>query len=71
MISLGNARMKSRDAKRVADVKQVQVALEMFYDTYGPTYGALYNWYVVDVGNLCPFGWRVPIDNDFKILVEG
>lgn len=33
MISLSNARMKSRDAKRVADIKQVQVALEMFYDT--------------------------------------
>lgn len=33
MIALGNARMKSRDAKRVADIKQVQVALEMFYDT--------------------------------------
>lgn len=33
MVSLGNARMKARDAKRVADVKQVQVALEMFYDS--------------------------------------
>lgn len=33
MVSLGNARMKARDAKRVADVKQMQVALEMFYDS--------------------------------------
>jgi len=33
MVSLSNARMKSRDAKRVTDVKQVQVALEMFYNT--------------------------------------
>lgn len=32
MVSLGNARMKARDAKRVADIKQVQVALEMFYN---------------------------------------
>ena len=31
-ISLGSARAKSRDAKRIADIKQVQTALEMFYN---------------------------------------
>jgi uncharacterized protein (TIGR02145 family) len=31
-------------------------------------YGALYNWYTVNTGNLCPTGWRVPSDNDFKTL---
>lgn len=42
--SLNNARKKSRDARRVADIKQVQLALEMYFDTnraYPLTLGAL------------------------------
>ncbi len=31
VVSLNNARLKSRDAKRVADIKQIQTALELFY----------------------------------------
>lgn len=31
VVSLNNAREKSRDAKRVADVKQVQTALELYF----------------------------------------
>ena len=34
VIALNNARQKSRDAKRVADVKQLQTALEMYYNQY-------------------------------------
>jgi uncharacterized protein (TIGR02145 family) len=30
--------------------------------------GALYNWWVVVGENLCPTGWRVASDNDFKTL---
>jgi len=32
IISLSNARAKSRDAKRTADIKQVQTALELFFN---------------------------------------
>ena len=33
------------------------------------TYGRLYNWYAaVDVRGLCPTGWHVPQDSDFKTL---
>ena len=32
LASLNTAREKSRDAKRVADVKQLQVALELYFD---------------------------------------
>lgn len=28
-------------------------------ETYGETYGALYNWYTVETDKLCPTGWRV------------
>ncbi|NMB48568.1 prepilin-type N-terminal cleavage/methylation domain-containing protein [Candidatus Kuenenbacteria bacterium] len=42
MMSLGNARQKSRDARRVADVKQIQNALEMYFNdnTFYP-YGTI------------------------------
>ena len=36
--------------------------------TYKPLYGALYNWYAVNTGNLCPTGWRVPTDDDWTVL---
>jgi len=32
------------------------------------TCGALYNWYAVNTGNLCPDGWRVPTDDEWKFL---
>ena len=32
VIALNNARSKSRDAKRVADIKQVQTALELYFN---------------------------------------
>lgn len=32
VVSLNNARSKSRDAKRIADVKQTQTALELYYN---------------------------------------
>lgn len=31
VVALNNARQKSRDAKRVSDVKQIQTALELYY----------------------------------------
>ena len=31
-------------------------------------FGALYNWYAVNTGNLCPDGWRVPSDEEWKYL---
>jgi len=35
VVALNNARAKARDAKRVADIKQTQTALEMFFNDYG------------------------------------
>jgi uncharacterized protein (TIGR02145 family) len=34
----------------------------------GNTYGALYNWYTVSTGNLCPAGWHVPTDAEWTML---
>jgi uncharacterized protein (TIGR02145 family)/prepilin-type N-terminal cleavage/methylation domain-containing protein len=35
IVALGNLRAKSRDAKRVADIKQISTALELYYDDQG------------------------------------
>ena len=32
------------------------------------TYGALYNWYAVNTGKLCPRGWHVPSDAEWCTL---
>lgn len=31
-------------------------------------YGALYNWYAVNTGKLCPTGWHVPTDEEWTTL---
>ena len=31
-------------------------------------YGALYNWYAVETDKLCPEGWHVPTDSEWKEL---
>ncbi|NJK95992.1 MAG: hypothetical protein HC905_14715 [Bacteroidales bacterium] len=36
--------------------------------TYGHIYGALYNRYTVETGNLCPTGWHVPSDAEWTTL---
>jgi len=36
--------------------------------SYKAYYGALYNWYAVNTGKLCPTGWHVPIDIEWTIL---
>jgi uncharacterized protein (TIGR02145 family) len=39
------------------------------FANYGNTYGALYNWYAVNTGNLCPTGWHVPTYDEWVTLV--
>jgi uncharacterized protein (TIGR02145 family) len=36
--------------------------------TYKNSYGALYNWYAVNSGKLCPTGWHVPSQDEFITL---
>lgn len=38
--------------------------------SYKDSYGALYNWYVVETGSLCPTGWHVPSQDDWNTLIE-
>jgi uncharacterized protein (TIGR02145 family) len=44
----------------------------VYYDndstTNAPVYGALYNWYAVETGKLCPSGWHVPTNAEWTVL---
>jgi uncharacterized protein (TIGR02145 family) len=37
--------------------------------SYKDIYGALYNWYTVNSGRLCPSGWHIPADYEWTELV--
>jgi uncharacterized protein (TIGR02145 family) len=36
--------------------------------TFKIPYGALYNWFTVETDKLCPLGWHVPTDEEWKQL---
>lgn len=40
------------------------------YATYGSVYGAMYNFYAINTGNLCPTGWHVPTDAEWCTLEQ-
>lgn len=40
LASLNSARRKSRDARRIADIKQIQLALELYFDANNGSYPA-------------------------------
>ena len=40
-------------------------------EKFNEVYGKLYNWYnVIDERNVCPNGWHVPSDAEWKILAD-
>jgi uncharacterized protein (TIGR02145 family) len=36
--------------------------------TNKPLYGAMYNWFTVNTGTLCPTGWHVPTDVEYNTM---
>lgn len=43
-VSLEDARMKSRDARRITDIKQLQLALELYFDVNNASYPQTTGW---------------------------
>ncbi len=37
--------------------------------TYAIPYGALYNWYTINTGELCPVGWHIPSVEEWETLI--
>lgn len=59
VVSMNSARQKSRDARRVADIKQIQLALELYYnehDTYPVQTGI-----DKEIPTLAPFMGYIPV----------
>ena len=61
VIALGNARSKSRDSKRVSDIKQVQTALELFFNDQG-RYPTAVEWNTGSLYATGPFGTTTYIE---------
>jgi uncharacterized protein (TIGR02145 family) len=38
--------------------------------TFARPYGALYNWYTVNTGKLCPIGWHMPTKDELVTLID-
>jgi prepilin-type N-terminal cleavage/methylation domain-containing protein len=62
LASLNTARAKARNAQRLSDMHQIQIALELYYDKYGtyPTVGAARDTGAFDFG-----GWDTTADGIF------
>ncbi len=58
VVALNSARQKSRDSKRVTDIKQIQSALELYYnDKNGYPYGTALVMGETGAKALCAVGW--------------
>src|SRR3990167_9467266 len=77
MVSLTSARAKGRDARRVADIKNIQLALALYYNDYGffpLNIYAAYNAYAgSDVRNGLSGGYlpTVPTDPNYTASCSG
>jgi uncharacterized protein (TIGR02145 family) len=56
-----------------ADWQALTTGAWSYYDhdvAYNAIYGKLYNWYTTLGDTLCPTGWGVPTDEEFKVLTD-
>lgn len=59
LATLSTARMKARDAKRIADIRQVQRAIDLYADDHGGLYPTSANFATVaDSGTTTSFGLK-------------
>lgn len=69
MVSLNGARKKARDTKRIADMKQIQTALDFYFDKNGqypnPACDPLGNCVATTCG-----GWNSSGDGEFIIALK-
>lgn len=60
------------DGQKIPRLKDGKAEMYCWYNndsvTNKPTYGALYNWYTINTGKLCPSGWHVPSDAEWNLM---
>lgn len=64
LASLNSARKKSRDARRIADIKQLQLAMEMYFDS-NSAYPPTATWKTVLVPTYIPTAPADPLTADY------
>lgn len=58
------------DNSKWKDVKKPAYGFFSADVKYAQTYGAIYNWYAVSTGKLCPKGWHVPTEEEWNDLMD-
>ena len=64
LASLNNARAKARDARRLADIKEIEKALQLYYDANGSYPNVTYT------GGASLAGWEVSFLSDFMEYLQ-
>ncbi len=59
-----------RDNKTWENIKTPAYGFCNWDIKYAETYGAIYNWYAVNTGKLCPKGWHVPTEAEWNDLMD-
>lgn len=62
------AYLPKKDEWRNASIAGYCWPYSFYVEDIERTYGALYNWYAVKSGVLCPSGWHIPSDDEWKQL---
>lgn len=74
LVSLNTARGKSRDARRIADLRNIPIVLESYYDTHG-SYPASLNQipseYLLPLGKTMPTDPKTNLPYQYQLLREG
>ena len=67
-----------RDGKRIANITNTRIWNEIEIGSFAflnneiynrEEYGVIYNWHAVESGKICPQGWSVPSDDNWKELI--
>ncbi len=70
---------KFNDGKKITLVtddkkwKQLETPAYCWFEndsTNNIDYGALYKWYAVNTKKLCPMGWHVPSDDEWRTMIN-
>jgi uncharacterized protein (TIGR02145 family) len=59
-----------RDRKMWEKTKTAAFGFYSMDVKYTETYGAIYNWYAVSTGKICPKGWHVPTEEEWNDLLD-
>lgn len=70
IVSVNNARKQSRDSKRIADLANIQLALEMYKDSNGHYPGFAPNWSDPPAATLAPYLSPIPKDPNPNIPAD-